>query len=437
MYYLVHPTTSLEGVVKVPGSKSQTARGLILGTLAKGVTRVQHPMLNCDNYDIAECCRLLGADVDTSNDEEWVITSPGLEGLHVPANVLNVGNSGTGFYFITTLAGMLKGKSVVTGDYQICYRPIKPLLDAMREMGAKCTSTRDNDLAPLMIEGPLEGGHTVHLGGKNVQWGIGLMVCCPALDGDTTIIYDTTLGERPYANLTMDWMKAAGVHLINNNYESFVIPGNQQYHPFTKKTAADWCSASYPMVAAAIMKEKKTIRLDGLDINDFMGERHYVDWINEMGGKVTVVDEGRGGVFVEGGHELHGIEIDCGDTPDAVPALSVLGAYCTSGKMRLYNIAACRMKETDRAKSIACELRKMGAKIEEGEDDMIIYPSKLHGASLDGHHDHRIVMASACAALAAEGDSFICDAESVNVSFPRFFEEMRNIKATIERLSEK
>lgn len=437
MYYLVHPTTALEGVVNVPGSKSQTARGLILGTLAKGTTRVQHPMLNVDNYDIAECCRLLGADVDTTNDDEWVITSPGLEGLHIPANVLNVGNSGTGFYFITTLAAMLNGKSVVTGDYQICYRPIKPLLEALREMGGKCTSTRDNELAPLMIEGPVQGGHTVHLGGKNVQWGIGLMVCCPALDGDTTIIYDTPLGERPYANLTMDWMKAAGVHLINNNYESFVIPGNQQYHPFTKKTAADWCSASYPMVAAAIMKERKTIRLDGLDINDFMGERHYVDWINEMGGKVTVVDEGRSGVFVEGGHELHGIEIDCGDTPDAVPALAVLGAYCTSGKMRLYNIAACRMKETDRAKTIACELRKMGARIEEGEDDMIIYPSKLHGTSLDGHHDHRIVMASACAALGAEGDSFICDAESVNVSFPRFYEEMRNIKATIERLTDK
>ena len=113
MYYFVHPTEALEGNVKVPGSKSQTARGLILGTLAKGTTRVQNPMLNLDNYDIAECCRRLGATVDTSNDEEWVITSPGLEGLKVPGAVLDVGNSGTGFYFLTTLAGMLKGKSII------------------------------------------------------------------------------------------------------------------------------------------------------------------------------------------------------------------------------------------------------------------------------------------------------------------------------------
>lgn len=435
MYYFVHPTEALEGNVKVPGSKSQTARGLILGTLAKGTTRVQNPMLNLDNYDIAECCRRLGATVDTSNDEEWVITSPGLEGLKVPGAVLDVGNSGTGFYFLTTLAGMLKGKSIITGDYQICYRPIAPLLNAMREMGAKCTSTRDNELAPLMIEGPLEGGHTVHLNGKNVQWAIGLMVCCPALNGTTTIKFDN-LGERPYANLTMDWMKAAGVYLENHDYEEFVIPGNQQYHPFTKRTACDWCSASYPMVAAAIMKEKKTIKLLGMDTNDFMGERHYVDWINEMGGRVTVVDEGRGGVFVEGGHELHGIDIDCGDTPDAVPALSVLGCYA-QGKMTLTNLAACRMKETDRAHSIAVELRKMGAHIEEGEDSMTIYHSELHGATIDGHDDHRIVMATACAALGAEGDSFIDSVEHVGVSFPRFFEEMRGIGAKIERLSEK
>ena len=119
-----------------------------------------------------------------------------------------------------------------------------------------------------------------------------------------------------------------------------------------------------------------------------------------------------------------------------MPALSVLGCYA-QGKMTLTNLAACRMKETDRAHSIAVELRKMGAHIEEGEDSMTIYHSKLHGATIDGHDDHRIVMATACAALGAEGDSFIDSVEHVGVSFPRFFEEMRGIGAKIERLSEK
>ncbi len=436
MYYLVNPTAQLNGDVNVPGSKSQTARGLILGTLAKGTSHILHPMLNLDNYDIAQCCRLLGAEVDTSNDEDWVVTSPGLEGLHIPGAVLDVGNSGTGYYFITTLAAMLEGKSIVTGDYQICYRPIAPLLTALRDMGGTAISTRGNELAPLMVEGPIKGGYTVHLNGKNVQWGIGLMVCCPALDKPTTIIYDTPLGERPYANLTMDWMKAAGVYLENYNYEKFVIPGNQTYHPFTKRTARDWCSASYPLVATAIMKEPCRIKLLDMDINDFMGERHYVDWINQMGGHVEVLNDGKDGVIVEGGHELHGIEIDCGDTPDAVPALAVLGCYA-QGKMKLYNIAASRMKETDRSKTIAQELRKMGAHIDEEEDSLTIYHSPLHGATIDGHNDHRIVMATACAALGADGPSFIDSVDHVGVSFPRFYEEMRGIGANIIRLVEK
>lgn len=433
-YYRVNPTRSLKGDVVVPGSKSQTARGLVLGTLAKGTSHILNPMLNLDNYDIAECCRRLGANVDTTNDNDWVVTSPGLEGLHVPAAVLDVGNSGTGFYFLTTMAAMLPGKSIITGDYQICYRPIAPLLNAIREMGGKATSTRDNELAPLVIEGPVEGGHTVYLNGKNVQWSIGLMVCCPALEGTTTIKFDN-LGERPYANLTMDWMKAAGVELINHDYEEFVIPGGQTYHPFTKKTACDWCSASYPMVAAAIMPERCRIRLLDMDVNDFMGERHYVDWINEMGGHVEVLNGGKDGVIVEGGHELHGIEIDCGDTPDAIPALAVLGCYA-QGKMVLTNVAASRMKETDRTATIAKELRKMGAHIEEEPDSLIIYHSPLHGASIDGHHDHRIVMATAVAALGAEGETIIDSADHVGVSYPRFYEEMKGIGANIVRLSE-
>ena len=433
-YYRVRPTRRLQGDVAVPGSKSQTARGLVLGTLAKGTSHIQNPMLNLDSYDIAECCRRLGAQVDTTNDNDWVVTSPGLQGLHLPASVLDVGNSGTGFYFLTTMAAMLKGKSVITGDYQICYRPIAPLLNAIREMGGRATSTRDNELAPLVIEGPVEGGHTVHLNGKNVQWSIGLMVCCPALKGTTTIRFDN-LGERPYADLTIDWMKAAGLELINHDYEEFVIPGGQTYHPFTKKTACDWCSASYPMVAAAIMPERCRIRLLDMDIHDFMGERHYVDWINQMGGHVEVLRDGKDGVIVEGGHQLHGIEIDCRDTPDAVPALAVLGCYA-QGKTVLTNIAASRMKETDRAATIAKELRRMGARIEEDTDSLTIYHSPLHGASIDGHHDHRIVMATAVAALGAQGETIIDSADHVGVSFPRFYEEMRGIGAGILRLAE-
>ncbi len=433
MYYKISPSEALQGDVKIPGSKSGTARGLILGTLAGGTSHILNPMPGVDSYSIAECCCALGAKVNTDNDAHWIVESPGYAGLKIPGAVLDVGNSGTGYYFLTTLAAMLPGKSVVTGDYQICYRPIAPLLRAIREMGGKAVSTRDNELAPLMLEGPVEGGRTIHMPGKNVQWSIGLMVCCPLLTGDTRIVFDN-LGERPYAALTMDWMKAAGVEMINRDYEEFIIPGGQTYRPFTKKAPSDWCGASYPMVAAAVTKGSR-IKLLDMDINDFQGERMYVDIINRMGGHVEVLNGGRDGVIVEGGHPLHGIEIDCKDTPDAIPALAVLGCFA-EGKTVLTNIEACRMKETDRCKTIVEELSKMGGRFEETPGTLTIYPSKLKGTALNGHHDHRIVMASTCAALAAEGETIIDSVEHVSVSFPHFFEEMTHIGAKMVRLIE-
>ena len=433
MYYKISPSSHLHGDAKIPGSKSGTARGLVIGTLAEGTSRILNPLPGIDSYSIVNCCRALGAEIDTSNENEWVVKGVGFRNLKPPAEVLDVGNSGTGYYFLTTLAAMIEGRSVVTGDYQICYRPIAPLLRAIRQMGGKAISSRDNELAPLMIEGKLEGGHTIEMPGQNVQWSIGLMVCCPLLEKDTVIRFDN-LGERPYAALTMDWMKAAGVEMVNKDYEEFVLPGGQEYKPFVKKAPSDWCGASYPLVAAAIT-EGSRIRLLDMDIHDFQGERKYVDIIRQMGGHIEVLGDGKDGVIVEGGHRLEGIEIDCKDTPDAIPALAVLGSYA-QGKTVLKNIEACRMKETDRCKTIVEELTKMGGKFEETESTLTIYHSKLHGANLNGHHDHRIVMASACAALMAEGDTLIDSAEQVGVSFPRFYEVMKGLGANITQLIE-
>ncbi len=429
--YLIEPTETLEGDVKIPGSKSGTARGIVLASLARGESRIYNPMPGLDSYSIIDCCRKLGAEIDCKNDDEWMIRGIDMN-LQPPAAVLDVGNSGTGYYILTAIASLIPGHSVITGDYQICYRPIKPLLEAIRKLGGKVISTRDNELAPLVVEGPIKGNGDVSLPGVNVQWLVGLLLACPSLDGDTRITVDN-LGERPYVNITIDWLKAAGIEITNNNYETFIIPGGQKYKSFNKTVPSDWCGATYPMVAAAITNSK--IKLKDMDINDHQGEKVFVDIIREMGGKVEVIDEGRGGVVVEGGYDLHGIEIDCRDMPDAIPALAVLGCKA-KGKTVLKNIQACRLKETDRAKSIIEELSKMGGKFDETHDSLTIYHSNLKGACLSGHHDHRIVMASSCAALMAEGSTLINDAEYVGVSFPKFFEEMTGIGAKIKRLYE-
>ena len=434
MYYIIKQTTGLAGNVKIPGSKSGTARGIVLGTLAEGESRILNPMCGLDSYSIIDCCRNLGAKIDCSNDEEWIIQGVGVKNLKAPAAVLNLGNSGTGYYLLTTVASIISGKTIITGDYQICYRPIAPLLKAIREMGGTAVSTRDNELAPLMIQGRIEGGHTVNFPGVNVQWLIGLLICCPCLEKDTVLKVDN-LGEWPYAELTIDWLKSAGVEIINHDFKEFIIPGGQTYKSFTKTAPSDWCGATYPMVACAVTEGSK-IKLLNMNIHDFQGEKVFVDIIRNMGGSVEVLNDGKDGVIVEGGKPLHGIEIDCKHMPDAIPALAVLGTYA-QGTTVLKNIDACRLKETDRCKSIVEEISKMGGRFEETKSTLTIHHAKLHGTSLNGHHDHRIVMASTCAALGAEGDTLIDSAETVGVSFPRFYEEMKAIGAHIKRLEEK
>jgi 3-phosphoshikimate 1-carboxyvinyltransferase len=186
------------------------------------------------------------------------------------------------------------------------------------------------------------------------------------------------------------------------------------------------------MVGAAVTDSKVTFI--GMDPDDYAGERAYPHIIKAMGGKVTFKDEGRT-VIVEGGNQLQGIEIDCSGTPDAVPALAILGCKA-QGKTLLYNIEASRLKETDRTKSIMEELTKMGGRFEETEGSLTIHHSELHGAVIDGRHDHRIVMATAIAGLIAEGETIISDAEYVGVSFPNFYEVMSTLGADIQKKEE-
>jgi 3-phosphoshikimate 1-carboxyvinyltransferase len=182
------------------------------------------------------------------------------------------------------------------------------------------------------------------------------------------------------------------------------------------------------MIAAAITDSKVTFI--GMDPNDFAGERRYPHILREMGAKVTFGDSDRI-VTIEGGRELHGIEIDCSDTPDAVPILAVLGCKA-KGKTILHNIGASRLKETDRTRSIKEELTRMGGQFGETSDSLTIYPSDLKSAHIDGRHDHRIVMATTIAGLTADGETEISDAEYCKVSFPNFYELMASLGAKIE-----
>jgi 3-phosphoshikimate 1-carboxyvinyltransferase len=426
MRFLVSPS-NLKGTTRIPGNKSGTARAIILGGLAEGVSRIGNPLPGIDSYSIVNMMRALGAKIDTTQQGEWAFEGTANR-PQVPGCVLDAGNSGTGYYMITAIASLIEGFSVVSGDYQICYRPAQPLIDALNGLGAKVFSTRNSGTAPLVVRGPMKGG-SASLPGVNSQWLTPLFIA-GALTPEGVKIRVKNLMEIPYVNMTMGWMRKAGAMVSHRDYEEFTIPGNQRYKGFGADVPADWGTSGYPMVAAAVTQSKVTF--EGMDPDDFAGERKYPYIIQEMGGKVTFGDGGRT-ITVEGGNELHGIEIDCTDTPDAVPALSVL-ACRAAGKTVLKNIGASRLKETDRTRSIKEELTKMGGRFEETSDSLTIYQSDLKAAKINGRHDHRIVMATAVAALMAEGTTEISDAEYCGVSFPNFYELMGSLGARIEKV---
>ena len=427
MEYVVNRSV-LSGRSAIPGNKSGTARGIVFGSLASGRSVLYNPLNNLDSYSIVYMMRALGAEIDTSDNAKWIID--GVDGKpKQPACVLDAQNSGTGFYFALATASLIDGYSVLTGDYQICYRPAQPMIDAINLMGGTAFSTRDSGTAPIVVRGPIKGGE-FSMPGVNSQWMTPFLCAC-ALTEKGVLIHETNLLEHPYVDMTIGMLRIAGVTVENRNYDEFYVPGNQKFHAFEYTLPGDWGSAGYPLVATAISPGSK-VRFMGLDINDFAGETAYVQILKDMGARVEVIDEGRGGVIVEGCADLHGIEIDCSGTPDAVPALAVLGTQA-SGKTVLRNIGACRLKETDRAKSIKEELTKMGARLEETEDTLTVYRSRLHGTHISGHNDHRIVMAMSVAGLAAEGETVVDTAECSAVSFPNFFEVMTSIGADIIR----
>ncbi len=418
----------LRGEATIPGSKSNTTRAVVLATLAPGRSIIHNPVHSVDCYSTVEVCRTLGARIDTG-DAAWVVEGVG-PNLEAPSNVLNVGNSGTTLYIITAVASHVRnGWAIVTGDYQIRRRPSGQLVRALNDLGARSFLTRSgSEAAPIVCGGPVVGGIT-SLPGVNSQWLTPLLMIGPLTEKGITVEVDN-LQEKPYIDMTLRWLARVGVEFTNNDWRLFHVPGGQSWQAFQGTVPSDWESACFPLVAAAITDSD--ITLYGLDMFDAQGDRDIVRILREMGADVEVKEDGRGGVRVRGGRSLHGIEVDCGDIPDAPPILAVLGTQA-EGRTVLYNLHASRLKETDRPRSIYEELLKMGGRLHwESDDRLVIETSDLTGTQISGRHDHRIVMATACAALVASGTTTISNAEYAKVSFPTFFEVMTSLGAPFQ-----
>lgn len=410
----------LSGQVPIPASKSHTIRAVIIASLASGRSTIRNPLWSGDTASAVSTCQALGAEVERG--EVWTLQGTGGK-IRAPENVIDVGNSGTTLYLALTMAALGTGYSVFTGDEQIRKRPVQPLLEALQSLGAEAFSTRGNGLAPVVVRGPLRGGR-VEIHCPTSQYLSSLLLSCPLAEGDTEIQV-LSLNERPYVRMTLDWLEEQGIRYTAEGLEYFSIPGGQAYRPFDKAVPGDFSSATFFLCAAAITGSDLTLL--GLDMNDSQGDKAVVQMLEAMGSQVEVQPKG---IRIRGG-PLEGGEFDLNATPDALPAMAVVGC-CARGETRLVNVPQARLKETDRIAVMHEVLTRMGGQVEELPDGLILRQSHLRGTHLPGYGDHRVVMALAVAGLVAEGETIVDTAEAIQVTFPNFVELMQQVGGKVE-----
>ncbi len=421
--------TSLHGEVMVPGSKSHTIRAILLATMSEGKSEVHNPLTSNDCLAAANAARAFGAEV-IQEPGVWTVIGP-KGGLQVPNDVINTDNSGTTTCFVLGMAGLCDGYAVITGDHQIRRRPVKALVDALNEVGCHAFMTRPGHEAPPVVVGGKMKGGVAHYSGFSSQFISSLMLAAPLAEGDTEIFVEKPL-EKPYLQMTIDWMKKYGVELAENSgdYTHFKIQGGQHYTAINSTVPSDWSGVAFPLVAA--VSTDSDLVISGVDFHDAQGDKAVVDHLIAMGADITKDVEGHR-ILVKGGKPLKSdLTINLNDIPDSLPALSVAACY-NQGKTTFTGLAHVRVKETDRVAVMEQELTKLGAKIETTHDSMIVYGGQpLTGALVDSHDDHRVAMSLAVAGLFAQGEMAVKDAQCAAVSFPNFFEVMNGVGAGLQ-----
>ena len=418
--------SSLAGSIRIPASKSHTIRGVIVGTLADGRSVLSHPLDAADTRSAASCCRGLGARIDPG-DERWTIDGVG-GALPTAPSVLNVGNSGTTLGNLLAVCATGTAPITLDGDGSIRTRPYGPLLRSLEQLGATVEEAGPNGTAPITIRGPLRGGEATVDGTTSIYL-TPLLIACPLASGPSVLRVDGAMNEKGYVRMTLEWLGSAGIAVaVNEDLTSAEIRGGQRYRPIDRPIAADFSSAAFP-VCAAVLAASSDVVLEGLDFGDSQGDKIVFDILGDMGARFEIGQE----VTVCPTEGLNGRRIDLSGAPDALPILSVV-ACAAEGETVLENVAMARIKETDRIAVMCGELAKMGAAIEERPDGLVVRESALRGTEVDGHDDHRVVMALAVAGLIAEGTTTIRGVESVRITYPTFVPSMRSLGARFEEI---
>ncbi|QLB18919.1 3-phosphoshikimate 1-carboxyvinyltransferase [Mannheimia granulomatis] len=423
----LNPISRVEGEINLPGSKSLSNRALLLAALAKGTTRVTNLLDSDDIRHMLNALKALGVNYELS-EVKTVCVVEGIGGAFQMQNGLSLflGNAGTAMRPLAAalcLKGEANAQVILTGEPRMKERPIKHLVDALRQVGADVQYLENEGYPPLAITNSgLKGGKVQIDGSISSQFLTALLMAAPLADGDMEIEIMGDLVSKPYIDITLAMMKDFGVLVENRNYQTFLVKGNQSYiSPQTYLVEGDASSASYFLAAGAI---KGKVKVTGIGKNSIQGDRLFADVLEKMGAKITWGED-----FIQAEQtQLKGIDMDMNHIPDAAMTIATTALFA-EGETIIRNIYNWRVKETDRLVAMATELRKIGAIVEEGEDFIRIQPLALENfqhAEIETYNDHRVAM---CFSLVALSDTAvtILDPKCTAKTFPTYFTELARL----------
>ncbi len=413
--------SKISGHVVCPPNKSYTHRAIFLASLAGNNSRVDNVLLSADTSATIEACKKFGAEIEIKNLS--IIVKNPIKLVSIVSEI-NSENSGTTIRIAAGIASLFSEEITLTGDSSLQKRPMQPLLDALSSIGAQCSST--DGRPPIKIKGKISGGNVTIPGNFSSQFISALLICAPLTEKGINLTIKENLVSKPYIDATIATMREFGVSVQTLiPYKRYnIIP--QIYKSTTFTVPIDFSSLALILSAAVLNGGEITVKSSIGNLPQ--GDEVFIDILEQLGVNIIINDKE---IQIKSPEKLKGGKFDLSNSPDLLPPLAIL-ALKTSSPIEIVNVKHARFKETDRIAIISRELVKLGIKVQEKEDGMILESSKnLCGAELNSENDHRLFMAF-CIAGMYIGDCTVTDQESVKISYPSFVEEMNSLGAKIQ-----
>ena len=415
------PAARVEAEIDLPGSKSYSNRALLLASLGEGRSELMRALFSDDTRYMHRALTALGIRVDADEYEQRYEVEGGAGAFPSRGAALSVGNAGTAARFLTAALAIGDGVFSVDGSSRMRERPIEPLLNGLRQLGVDVRSRFGNGCPPVDIRASgIPGGRARVKGDISSQFLSALLMAAPYARRDVSLEVDGDLVSAPYVDLTLDAMRAFGVHVDRDGDHRFRVAAGQRYLGRAYEIEPDASGASYFFAAAAVTGGH--VRVLRLGRGSAQGDLGLLDVLERMG---CTVSRDRDAIDLWGPERLRAVDADFTRMGDVATTLMAIAPFA-DGPVTIRGIAQTHYEESDRPVAAVTELRRMGIRVEAEWDSVTVYPGLPQPIEVATYDDHRIAMSFALVGLRVAGIT-IADPGCVAKTFPSFFRELGRI----------